>query len=176
MRAITTPLLCILSGALGAGCMSSGPNARQRAADETAARMIAVGSSGSEHARESGNVTAGAAASGATDRDLADIVAGPKSTDRARVKVDFATANRRYTVAEPPPLPAAKPRYLAPIRPAREAVWIDGYWAYTGDPETPYEWMSGHWEIPPPGAHSWVPSGWQAAEDEYVYVRGRWRL
>ena len=83
--------------------------------------------------------------------------------------------DRRYVLAQPPPLPASSPRHLKPIRPAREAVWIDGYWAYTGNPGSPYEWMAGHWEIPPPGARAWIPSGWQRTGNTYVYVRGQWR-
>jgi hypothetical protein len=88
---------------------------------------------------------------------------------------DFGAFDRRYVVAQPPPLPASTPRHLKPVRPAREAVWIDGYWAYTGDPRSPYEWMAGHWEIPPPGARAWVPSGWQRTGNTYVYIRGRWQ-
>jgi hypothetical protein len=89
--------------------------------------------------------------------------------------VNQIPVDRRYVVAQPPPVPASAPRHLKPVRPAREAVWIDGYWAYTGNPSTPYEWMAGHWEIPPAGARAWVPSGWQRAENTYVYVRGGWK-
>src|SRR5688500_5703685 len=81
--------------------------------------------------------------------------------DEVRAAHDVGAFDRRYAVAEPPPLPTSTPRQLKPIRPAREAVWIDGYWAYTGNSTSPYEWMAGHWEIPPPGARAWVPSGWQ---------------
>ena len=95
--------------------------------------------------------------------------------DQVRETHDVAAFDRRYVVAQPPPVPASTPRHLKPVRPAREAVWIDGYWAYTGNPRSPYEWMAGHWEIPPPGARAWIPSGWQRTGNTYVYVRGRWR-
>ena len=93
----------------------------------------------------------------------------------ARVSADMTPADNRYMVAQPPPLPASTPLFLKPIRPAREAVWIDGYWAYTGNANAPYEWMAGHWEIPPPNAQSWLPSGWHRDGNSYVYVRGQWR-
>jgi hypothetical protein len=95
--------------------------------------------------------------------------------EQVREIQDPGAFDRRYVVAQPPPLPASTPRHFKPVRPAREAVWIDGYWAYTGNPGSPYEWMAGHWEIPPPGARAWIPSGWQRTGNTYVYVRGRWR-
>lgn len=81
---------------------------------------------------------------------------------------------RGYAYA-PPPAPASVPREMMPPRPAREAVWIGGQWAYTGYPGNPYEWVSGHWEIPPPGGRTWVPGGWQPRGNDVVFVRGHWQ-
>src|SRR5687767_4444712 len=121
-----------------------------------------------------GCATAGAKPRSGATRTVQDAVIGNRA-DAVREAHDIGPFDRRYVVAQPPPLPTTTPGHLKPVRPAREAVWIDGYWAYTGDPRSPYEWMVGHWEIPPPGARAWIPSGWQRTDNTYVYVRGRWR-
>jgi hypothetical protein len=117
---------------------------------------------------------AGCASSARTDRSQAlnNRVVGAVAEPPA---VDLSKVDRRYMTSEPPPVPAFKPRHLTPVRPAREAIWLEGHWSYTGNPAAPYEWLSGHWEIPPAGARTWVPSGWQKTENNYVFVRGHWR-
>src|SRR5438046_753434 len=55
-----------------------------------------------------------------------------------------------FAASEPPPAPTSQPREFIPRRPAREALWLEGHWAYTNYRDDPYEWLPGHWEIPPP--------------------------
>jgi hypothetical protein len=163
--------LCVLAAALGAGCASSGPNTRQGAVGGAVAGAIAGGIIGNNHG--SRNVASGAAI-GAAAGGLAGAAIG-NQLDYARGTTDVSMVDRRYYVAQPPPIPAAQPRDTIRTRPAREAVWIQGYWAYTGNPGQPYEWSTGHWEIPPPGNRAWVPAGWHHSGNGYVYLRGHWQ-
>jgi hypothetical protein len=96
--------------------------------------------------------------------------------DHTRIPVEYRMTgeDRRYMVAQPPPIPSSRPPEHFRHRPAREAVWIEGSWAYTGNPNHPYEWMAGHWEIPPPDHRGWVPGGWRSNGHGYVFVRGHW--
>lgn len=78
-----------------------------------------------------------------------------------------------HFVQQPPPMPAP-PRELRARRPAREAIWIEGYYAY-GDRGKAYHWVPGHWEIPPDRQRTYVRPSWEPRENGYVYVRGYWR-
>jgi hypothetical protein len=51
-------------------------------------------------------------------------------------------------------------------------VWVYGYYDYQGDH---YDWVPGHWEIPPPNAVAFVRPHWRYRGGAYVYVRGYWR-
>jgi hypothetical protein len=72
-----------------------------------------------------------------------------------------------------PPAAPPPPREVVAVRPAREAVWVEGYYLYAGRGR--YEWVPGHWEIPPRGYRTYVRPGWARQGGSYVYVRGYWR-
>jgi hypothetical protein len=169
MRSHATLLLMFVVATLGAGCVSSAPANRLRADDAGVAiaypPAVPAGAVQIEAVQSASRIPSARSPSS----ELA------KRGSQARSTAELALADRRYMVTQPPPLPSSAPRHLKPLRPAREAVWIDGYWAYTGNAGSPYEWMAGHWEIPPPGAQSWVPSGWHHTGNNYIYVRGQWR-
>ncbi len=61
-----------------------------------------------------------------------------------------------------PPAPYAE---VVPLAPFAGAVWIGGYWGWSGGR---HHWVGGRWEQPRPGygwrAHAWHQDG------------GRWRL
>ena len=161
-------LVLVLVVALsGAGCVSSARNQNNAVAGAAVGTALAKTPRDAHPSETAFDVTPPAATTGLSSPSVkrVELVRGPSDS----------SAVDRYMVAQPPPVPASTPRHMKPVRPAREAVWIDGYWAYTGNPAAPYEWMAGHWEIPPPGARSWVPSGWQPAGSSYIFVRGRWR-
>jgi hypothetical protein len=77
-----------------------------------------------------------------------------------------------FTVRTPPPLPITQPQENIPARPSPAAIWIAGYYNYTG---TSYAWKPGRWEIPPAGMVAWVPPSWQPSGNDYVYVPGHWQ-
>jgi hypothetical protein len=70
-------------------------------------------------------------------------------------------------VAAPPPQPVVEVR-----PPARDptAVWIPGYWHWTG---IQYTWIPGHWDIAPAGAQ-WRAPHYTVREGVYFYEPGGW--
>ncbi len=75
---------------------------------------------------------------------------------------------------EQPPMPPPAPREVVTMRPAREAIWVNGYYTYVGRGQ--YAWVPGHWEVPPPGRYSrFEHPRWERRSNGYVYVRGQWR-
>lgn len=50
---------------------------------------------------------------------------------------------------EVPFAPRAAPVEVVPDRPAKNAVWTDGAWAWNGDR---FRWVNGGWVVPPSGA------------------------
>ena len=96
-------------------------------------------------------------------------------TPRAHAALDTPGGRASFVAAEPPPAPTSQPREFVPRRPAREAVWIEGHWAYTNYREEPYEWLPGHWEIPPSGRETWIPDAWHQRDGGWIYVRGHWQ-
>lgn len=61
-----------------------------------------------------------------------------------------------------PPAPRVETQ---PAPPGTGAVWVPGYWNWTG---TQYDWVAGHWESGRSG-YAWVPHRWEM-------VNGRWQL
>ena len=74
-----------------------------------------------------------------------------------------------YVQLAPPP-----PRtIIIPPRPAPAAVWISGYWDWSG---SRYVWVPGRWNAKPPhpGAQ-WTPDRWVKTHRGWVREPGRWR-
>jgi hypothetical protein len=70
-------------------------------------------------------------------------------------------------VSGPPPSPVDE----APSsRPAPQAIWVTGYWHWTG---MQYTWIPGHWDTPPPG-HRWRAPRYSLHDGVYVYEPGGW--
>ncbi len=70
-------------------------------------------------------------------------------------------------VSGPPPEPVQEPRPPA-VRP--RAVWVAGYWHWTG---MQYTWIPGHWEAGPPGAR-WRAPRYLLRDGIYYYEPGGW--
>jgi hypothetical protein len=68
----------------------------------------------------------------------------------------------------PPPPPRAYHRPMAPRW--RQAVWIDGYWRWSGDR---YTWIQGRWVRPHRG-FAWIQPRWEERDEGWVMVPGRW--
>jgi hypothetical protein len=62
----------------------------------------------------------------------------------------------------PPPAPYAE---VVPAIPYVGAVWLSGYWGWSGHR---HQWVPGRWEQPRPGYY-WRPHRWEP-------MSGRWHL
>lgn len=69
--------------------------------------------------------------------------------------------------APPPPL---RPRI--PPRPAATAIWIGGYWRWSG---VDFVWVDGFWERRPPVGRVWVRDKWIHTNRGWYRRPGRWK-
>ncbi len=76
---------------------------------------------------------------------------------------------RGVVVSGPPPSPVHEER---PPAPSPQALWVAGYWHWTG---MQYAWIPGHWEAPPAGAVWAAPKVTTMKDGRYVYESGGWR-
>ena len=71
------------------------------------------------------------------------------------VQSEFAQVNIGISVSfGPPPIPV----YEQPICPARDYIWVPGYWAY--DDNFGYYWVPGTWVEAPEIGFLWTPGYW----------------
>jgi hypothetical protein len=75
---------------------------------------------------------------------------------------------RGVAVSGPPPAPLAE---TAPPAAPPGAVWVAGYWHWTG---MQYTWIPGHWENAPPGT-AWAAPRYVRADGGYFYEAGGWK-
>lgn len=75
---------------------------------------------------------------------------------------------RGVVVSGPPPAPVHEER---PPAPNPQAIWVAGYWHWTG---MQYAWIPGHWEAPPSGA-VWAAPRVTTQDGRYIYESGGWR-
>lgn len=72
-----------------------------------------------------------------------------------------------YVQTAPPP-----PRFVPrPPPPSSTAIWIDGYWNWTG---VTFVWVDGYWERNPPPGRTWEPGGWVQGPQGWHRQPGRW--
>ncbi len=86
----------------------------------------------------------------------------------ACVATEPAAPTRGYVVAGPPPSAVQE---HPPAPPSADAVWVGGYWHWTG---SQYTWIIGHWETPPPGA-VWARPRYSSREGAHYYQPGQWQ-
>jgi outer membrane lipoprotein SlyB len=163
-------VLSLLVVSLGAGCVGGGPNTTQGAVGGAAAGALLGGIIGNN--RGSGNGASGAAIGAVAGGIAGGAIGNSLDHQRGTVYQPAPEQRQEVVVQQPPPMPAP-PREVVTVRPAREAVWVDGYYLYAG--YNRYEWVPGHWEIPPRGYRTYVRPAWQPRGGTYVYVRGYWR-
>jgi hypothetical protein len=78
-----------------------------------------------------------------------------------------ASGSAGVAVTGPPPEPM---REVRPQPPDAQAVWVAGYWHWSG---MQYTWIPGHWENAPPGA-SWHAPRYSVRDGTYFYEPGSW--
>lgn len=79
-----------------------------------------------------------------------------------------AVPTNTIVVAQPPP---AAQQEVVLARPSPDHIWIDGYWTWRN---SRYEWMAGHWEIPPRSGSVWVAPRWEREGNAYRFYEGYW--
>jgi hypothetical protein len=67
--------------------------------------------------------------------------------------------------------PPALQQEVVLARPSSQHVWLAGYWTWR---DSRYEWMSGHWELPPNSNSAWVTPRWEQQGNAYKFYEGYW--
>ncbi len=81
--------------------------------------------------------------------------------------IEAGPAPGGVAVSGPPPQPMQEAR---PAPPQPQALWIAGYWHWTG---MQYTWIPGHWESAQAGAH-WRAPRYSLRDGTYFYEAGSW--
>ena len=68
--------------------------------------------------------------------------------------------------------PPALQQEVVLAQPSSQHVWIAGYWTWRNDR---YEWMAGHWELPPNSGSVWVGPRWEQEGNAYRFYEGYWK-
>lgn len=56
-------------------------------------------------------------------------------------------------------------------RPSPDHMWVPGYWTWR---DGRYEWMAGHWEVPPHSNSTWIAPHYEPENGGYRYYEGYW--
>lgn len=167
-RHILIPAVATLA-VFWAGCVGTGPNTQRGAVSGGLLGAIAGGVIGnnSGHGNGARGAVVGAVAgsiAGGTMGNIADHEQGTIYTTENSATTDV------YVSEAPPPPPMR--REVVVERPYGDAVWVSGYWAYTG---RSYAWVEGRWMRPPEHYHTYVAPHWKRSRGGYIYVQGYWQ-
>ena len=67
--------------------------------------------------------------------------------------------------------PPALQQEVVLAQPSPQHVWLAGYWTWR---DARYEWMAGHWELPPNSGSVWVAPRWEREGNAYRFYEGYW--
>lgn len=91
------------------------------------------------------------------------------STGTAVVTAPVATAGQNtIVVTQAPPAPQQE---VVSARPSSSHVWVGGYWTWRN---SRYEWVAGHWAVPPHSGATWIPPRWVPEGGAYRFYEGHW--
>jgi hypothetical protein len=79
-----------------------------------------------------------------------------------------APGTNTIVVTQAPPSPQQE---VVSARPSSDHVWVGGYWTWRNDR---YEWVAGHWVVPPHTGATWIPPRWTAESGAYRFYEGYW--
>jgi hypothetical protein len=155
-----------------AGCVGSGPNTQNGAVAGGAIGALTGAIIGNNSGGRNG--LAGALIGGTVGAIAGGAIGNSIDHENGTIYGSEAQATTTVVVQNPPP-PPPQPAdaYMGPP-PFPNAVWINGYWAWTGQG---YQWAAGHWIQAPPGGYTiYVAPHWRYRPDgTYVYIGGYWR-
>jgi hypothetical protein len=164
------PILTIaLAAILCTGCVGTGPNTQNGAVTGGALGALAGAIIGNN---SGGRNALGGAAIGAVAGAIAGGAIG-NSVDHQQGTIYRSEYEATSNVAVPqvPPPPAPPADYVSP-QPTPSAFWIAGYYNFDG---YSYNWVPGHWEVPPPDVTVFIRPHWVYRGGQYVFIRGYWR-
>lgn len=79
-----------------------------------------------------------------------------------------AVTTREVVVSQaPPPLR----QEVMTMAPSPTHLWMPGYWTWNNG----WQWVSGHWELPPQQTTTWVPGQWVPQGPNWLWRPGRWQ-
>ncbi|MGC9451369.1 MAG: YXWGXW repeat-containing protein [Oceanipulchritudo sp.] len=96
--------------------------------------------------------------------------ANAQSGDRVQyvTTTDATPGANLIIVTQAPPVP---PPEVVVAQPTPHHLWIPGYWTWRHER---YEWMAGHWEVPPRPGAQWVNPRWENEGNAYRFFEGYW--
>jgi hypothetical protein len=97
------------------------------------------------------------------------VVQQPQQPTQVVVSAGAQVPSGTIIVTQAPPVLQQE---VAQARPSSDHVWVPGYWTWRNNR---YEWMAGHWEIPPRTNAVWVTPRWERLSDgSYRFYEGFW--
>ena len=91
------------------------------------------------------------------------------TTTTTTTTADGVTRQQTVVVNSAPPVVQQE---VVLARPSAQHVWVPGYWTWRNNR---YEWMAGHWEIPPFSGATWVAPHTEPVNGAYRFYEGYWR-
>jgi hypothetical protein len=80
----------------------------------------------------------------------------------------MAPGNNVIIVTSAPP---ALQQDVVVAQPTGDYLWVPGYWTWR---DSRYQWMAGHWEIPPYKGSQWIPPHTEQEGSAYRFYEGHW--
>jgi len=68
--------------------------------------------------------------------------------------------------------PPALQQEVVLAQPTPDHKWLPGYWTWRNDQ---YQWVAGHWELPPNSGAVWVAPRWEQQGNAYRFYEGYWQ-
>jgi hypothetical protein len=100
------------------------------------------------------------------------VVAQPVVVQQQQTPVAVASTPGGGTIIVTQAPPALQQETVV-ARPTSSHAWVPGYWTWRN---SRYEWMAGHWEVPPRTDSVWVAPRWERLNDgSYRFYEGYWQ-
>lgn len=97
--------------------------------------------------------------------------AGQQQTTTTTTTSPDGSTTRQTTVVTQSAPPALQQEVVL-ARPSPQHLWVAGYWTWRNER---YEWMAGHWEVPPYRDAVWVAPRWEREGRAYRFYEGYWK-
>ena len=98
----------------------------------------------------------------------ATVYSAPQAQPAVAVPVQTPVGQSSIVVMQAPP---ALQQEVPTARPSSSHSWVPGYWTWRNNQ---YQWMAGHWVVPPRTGAVWVPPRWQPEGASWRFYEGYW--